>query len=157
MAKESDFKKFYLPNLRVLVGCAAFGGIAVGTMGLFAYRKIQRTMQALPFHNHAITLLKSNSMAMELIGTPIELLGVDAGDRRHNYVDPDGNGRLKIPLKGRKLAGDLFVWASLLKSSEWVVDRLEFKTSEKEKPKIFIVYDRKVHREMQPTVRLDLD
>lgn len=95
-------------------------------------------------------------MAMELIGLPIEIDRVEVNPAI-NYVDPHGNGRLKIPLKGRKMTGDLYVWATLGQPKGWVVDRLEFKTADRKNPKTFIVYDKKVVRETQPKVNLNLE
>ena len=157
MSRQSEYKRFVLPNMRVIVGCAGFGGVIVGGVCLYLYRSLQREYHALPFHNRALTLLKSNSMAMELIGSPIKLLGVDVGDRRSNYVDPHGNGRMKIPLKGCKISGDLYVWATKRPTAEWDVDRLEFKVKDDKNPKIFIVYDKQVQKQKHPHIDLGLD
>lgn len=167
MSSKSEYQRYVLPNMRVLVGCAGFGGIFVGTVCLYFYKKLQKQFQDLPFHNRALTLLKSNSMAMEIIGRPIKLLGVEPGDKRNNYIDPYGNGRLRIPLEGRKLSGALYVWATAeknvsnedMKHSDWTVDRLEFKTTDKrtKESKTFIIYDKNTIQSHAPQIKLNLE
>ncbi|KAI1278734.1 hypothetical protein HDE_14199 [Halotydeus destructor] len=132
------FTKFTNSSLSSYVGVAAFGGIAVGIMGLMATSARRRKLTNLPFRDEALKILYQNKIAMELLGEPIGLKAIDASDATANYANDDV-GQLFLPMKGTKNSGTLFVKANKL-GTNWSVNRVELSLDGDLKSRTFLIY-----------------
>lgn len=128
-----------------MIGVAAFGGIGVGSMGLITYKTKRKALMLLPYRKLAIDLLNRNTRAIELLGLPIKIQVLDAGDTFHNFVIGD-QGRMRIELDGKNHSGDLFVWATKAEE-EWKVNKLELRIKGLAEKK-FLIHDDKQAKEL---------
>uniref|UniRef100_T1JLP3 Cytochrome c oxidase assembly factor 1 homolog n=1 Tax=Strigamia maritima TaxID=126957 RepID=T1JLP3_STRMM len=107
-----------------LFAIAGYGAIACGCGGYYFNRKIQSGIWNSEYYKSSMKLLRQHNGVRKLLGEPIKDGNMDLGD---NYNLVDGlNARLKVPVRGPKQKGELFVFASRTQHSDsYVVDRLE--------------------------------
>lgn len=104
--------------------------IAIGGAGYFQFR-IQDNFRQQPFYTESVRLLRGYPPALKMLGEPIVVKNLDLGDTEKTWCD-GLNARLAIPLKGSLTKATLHSWASRESVKDhWVVDRLDFETSNK--------------------------
>ena len=73
----------------------------------------------------AFEVLEQNKSAMDLIGSPVKKYRIDLSDTANNSFESLST-KIKVPIKGSKRGGDLFVWADRQQSDkDWTLTRLE--------------------------------
>ncbi|XP_067127054.1 cytochrome c oxidase assembly factor 1 homolog [Centruroides vittatus] len=107
-----------------LLKYAAITGIACSAGGLYIQSKIRDNMKKGNYYSDSLKLLRQHTGAADLLGQPIKVGKLDLGDEE-NYLD-GLKTTLKVPVKGPKEKGHLFIWADRQKPGDiWTVQRLE--------------------------------
>lgn len=116
---------FALPSLPTLARTASIGGFIVIGSAFYFKSRIQDGIKQSEYYRESLRLLRSHRGVAYLMGEPIKDGGVDLGDNDNNFCT--GNqAQFQVPVKGTKLSGTLYLWASRSSLDQnWSVDRLE--------------------------------
>jgi len=108
-----------------LFGIAGFVGIVGAGVSLVMVNKTRGKIGKQEYYVKAFEVLEQNKTAMDLIGPPITKFRVDLSDAQHNCFEPNFT-LMKVPFRGTRRKGNLFVWADKHHSlNNWTIRRLE--------------------------------
>ena len=108
-----------------LVGIAGLVGIVGAGTSLVLVNKTRTKVMKQEYYTKAFKVLEQNTAAMDLIGGPIKKYRVDLSDSINNRFE-ELSTKLKVPFKGTKRSGNLFVWADRQQTdSHWDIKHLE--------------------------------
>lgn len=108
-----------------LLGIAGMVGIAGAGTSLVLVNKSRTKVMKEEYCTKAFRVLSQNSAAMDLIGGFPKIYRIDLSDSINNQLG-ELSTKLKVPFKGSKKSGHLFVWANRQhKDSQWDIKRLE--------------------------------
>lgn len=114
-----------LPSLPTLARTAAIGGFIVIGSAHYIKGHIQGGIKQSEYYRESLKVVRENRGVAHLMGEPIRDGSLDLGDSEHNFCTGT-EAQFRVPLKGAKQKGTLYLWASRLEFSEpWSVDRLE--------------------------------
>lgn len=123
-------------NLLVQTACG-IGIIGSGTCILLVFRSQYKVLKQ-PYCVEAFQKLEKNKVAMELIGSPIQMLRPEVIDKKQIFDTLLTD--IKVPFKGHKQSGELHILAKrATEKDEWTIERLECQL-EQIKNKKLIVY-----------------
>ncbi|KAI2810326.1 cytochrome oxidase assembly protein 1 [Blomia tropicalis] len=130
---------FHWP-LRRFVIAASLIGVAGSTISIGLLIKAQYRVIQKPYCQEALQLLQNNSIAMELIGRPIEIKRPDVIDK--NQIFGTLRTDINVPFVGSNKSGLLHIEADRkFAEQDWSVKRLEIRFNDIPE-KLLIAYKR---------------
>jgi len=126
-------------HLITLVGFAGFGGVFAAGMGRFLIYHLEGKVKRKPYYTQALDTLNKNPKAVDLIGKPIKVKGVNSNFQESMFTE--NRVLFMIQLDGSKLQGNLQVDSFKDEEDQWKISSLKFIT--KNNDKTFIIYRRK--------------
>lgn len=125
-------------SLMELAGVAGIVGMIGSGISLVLVTNARNKVRKQPYYQMAIKTLKQNKAAIDLIGEPFYPKKVDLSDYNNNCFEALST-RLKVPFKGHKKSGHLFVWADRQDvDNDWILRRLEIIFSDISDKKVIV-------------------
>ena len=107
-----------------LTGIAGVIGLVGAGISLVLVKKARDKVLEQSYCIKAFQVLEQNRSAMDLIGSPLKKYRIDLSDNNNCFEGL--STRIKVPFRGSKRRGDLFVWADRQHiHSDWTLRRLE--------------------------------
>ena len=118
-------KLFSKVSMMDLFGMAGIIGLCGAGVSIVLVNRTRDRVFKEDYCIKAFKVLEQNTSAMSMIGSPLKKYRIDFSDQNNNCFESLST-RLKVPFKGTKRSGDLFVWAERqTNQSDWTLKRLE--------------------------------
>ncbi|KAG6461013.1 cytochrome c oxidase assembly factor 1 homolog [Manduca sexta] len=124
-------------STRTLVQIAGWGGVVVGTTGIYLQYRLIDNVRSYDYYKNALKKLRAHAGAVHYLGEPIKDKRFKLTDKENNFSDGK-DARFRIPVTGPKDKGVYYFWA-VRENNEWTITRAELELKSKPEARLIIV------------------